>query len=655
MEREELGGIPRLDGPAASSSSLTESASGMNGRTSFQPVPQCRTRIVIAPPHRAWAGARPDEILIGCATMTPPAPTRPARSASLQRILTLARPELGRLAIGVVFLAIGSGMSLLFPQAIRLLIDDALGPRKDIAAIDRAALWLVLVFVVQAISVALRFSLFTTAGERVVARLRSDLFEHLMGQEVAFFDQHKTGELTNRLASDTTVLQSTVSVNISMALRFLATVVGGIGFLVYTSPRLTLLMLSVVPPVALGAVGYGRKVRKLSRDVQDALAQSSEVAEEALSGLRTVRAFAAEEHEVRRYTERITASFELARKRIRASSSFMGVVVFAGNSAAALVLWYGGHLVVEGKMTVGGLTSFLVYTLLVAFSLGGLSDLWADLMKATGAAERIFELLDRAPVIEAPGGAELPRIEGKLDFRGVRFSYPARGDVEVLKGIDLSIRSGEVIALVGSSGAGKSTIASLLLRLYDPDGGCILLDGADLRELSPGWLRRQIGVVSQEPLLFATSIADNIRYGRSHATDEEVEAAARAANAHDFILKFPEGYRTLVGERGVQLSGGQKQRVAIARAVLKDPRLLVLDEATSALDAESEHLVKEALDALMKGRTTLVIAHRLSTVRGADRVLVMDGGRIVQSGNHAALSAEEGLYRRLVERQFVTA
>ncbi|XXY51627.1 ABC transporter transmembrane domain-containing protein [Sorangium sp. So ce269] len=573
----------------------------------------------------------------------------------LVRLLRLARPELGSLALGTLFLGIGSGMGLLLPQVIQRLIDDALGPGKPVAAFDRAALWLVPLIALQAVAVALRYVLFTTAGERVVARLRASLFDHVLQQEMAFFDDRRTGELTSRLASDTTVVQNAVSVHISMALRLAVSVVGGLGFLLYTSPRLTLLMLSVIPPVLLGAVIYGRKVRKLSRAVQDSLARSGEIAEEALSGIRTVRAFAAEKQELARYAGQVTESFERARARVRASGAFSGVVTFAGYAATGLVLWYGGRLVVAGRLTIGELTAFLVYTLLVAFSLAGLSDLWAELMRALGAAERVFELLDRAPAMPLSGGVEPAAVQGRLELERVGFSYPARKDVPVLKGIDLSVRPGEVIALVGSSGAGKSTIASLLMRLYDPDEGRILLDGHDLRALSPSWLRRQIGIVAQEPILFATSVADNIRYGRASASDEEVEAAARAANAHDFILRFPEGYRTLVGERGVQLSGGQKQRVAIARAVLKAPRLLVLDEATSALDTESEHLVKAALDTLMKGRTTLIIAHRLSTVMGADRVLVMDGGRIVQSGAHAALVAQDGLYRRLVERQFVSA
>jgi ABC transporter fused permease/ATP-binding protein len=575
--------------------------------------------------------------------------------APLWRMLGLARPERTNLLLGTFFLALGSAMGLIFPQAIKIIVDDVLVSGKSTLTIDKAVAAVVVIFLIQAIAVALRYVLFSVAGERVVARLRVALYQSLMRQEIAFFDEHRTGELTNRLASDTTVIQNTVSVNISMGLRFFASVAGGLFFLIYTSPRLTLVMLSVVPPVALGAVAYGRRVRKLSRDVQDALARGSGVAEETLASIRTVRAFAAEKAEVQRYSDAVFGSFELARKRISIAAVFMGVASFAAYGAAALVLWYGGHLVSAGSLTIGGLTSFLVYTLLVAFSLGGLSDLWADFNKASGAAARVFELLDRKPGIPSSGGDTLPRLAGKVELEGVHFSYPTRRDAPVLHGIDLTMQPGEVVALVGPSGAGKSTIASLMMRLYDPDQGQIFLDGRALGELDPEWLRQQIGIVSQEPLLFSTSIAENIRYGRAGATDEEIHAVARAANAHEFILKFPDGYETLVGERGVQLSGGQKQRVAIARAVLKDPRLLVLDEATSALDAESEHLVKEALDRVRKGRTTLIIAHRLSTVRDADRVLVMDGGRIVQSGDHAVLMGQEGLYRRLVERQFVAA
>jgi ATP-binding cassette subfamily B protein len=578
----------------------------------------------------------------------------PARSrVPLRRIVRLARPEARELAIGTLFLAIGSATSLYFPQKIGSIVDVA--TQKGGPSLDRTAIELCGVALVQAIAFAVRFSLFTIAGERIVARLRADLFARMMDQEIAFFDERKTGELTNRLASDTTVLQNAVSVNISMGLRFLATVAGGLAMLFFTSAKLALLMLAVVPPVALGAVAYGRRLRRLSRDVQDALAGSSEVAEEALAGIRTVRSFAAEPSEVSRYGAAVTRAFALARSRALLGAAFMAVVSCAGYCALAAVLWRGGHLVSAGDLSAGALTQFLIYTLLVAFSLGGLSDVWADVMKASGAAERVFELLDREPRIAPSRGLDVGHIEGTVAFEDVAFAYPARKDVVVLDGIDLTVRAGEVVALVGPSGAGKSTIAALLTRLYDPDRGRVLVDGKDLRTLAPDALRRRIGVVAQEPILFSCSVADNIRYGRAGATDAEVEAAARTANAHDFVSRFPEGYATLVGERGVQLSGGQKQRIAIARAVLKDPRILVLDEATSALDAESEHLVKEALERLMEGRTTLVIAHRLSTVKDADRVCVLDGGRVVESGSHAVLMGGDGLYRRLVERQFVAA
>ena len=581
-------------------------------------------------------------------------PKPPLRGATFRRLLQLARPEWRMLAAGIAFLAVGSVGGLLYPQGLRIIIDGVLGGGK-LELVDRAALFMVLVAAVQGVSIAARYTVFSIAGERAVARLREQLFKGILDQEIGFFDQRRTGELTNRLSSDTTVLQGAVSSNISMGLRNLAQALGGIGFLLWTSPVLTALMLAIVPAVAFGAVAYGRRIRKLSREVQDSLAGASEVAEEAISGIRTVRSFAAEGSESLRYNEKVQHSYGLARSRAFAGATFMAAASFAGYAACAAVFWYGGRLVVRGQMSVGGLTSFLVYTLIVAFSLGALADLWAEFMRALGAAERVFELLDRTPLMAPSGGKVLETVTGAVAFEAVEFSYPSRKDVKVIDSVSLRLDRGEVVAVVGPSGAGKSTLASLLGRLYDPDHGRLLLDGHDLRDLDTNFLRRQIGTVAQEPILFSTSILENIRYGRPGASRAEVESAARTANAHGFIEKFPQGYDTLVGERGVQLSGGQKQRVAIARAVLKDPRILVLDEATSALDAESEHLVKEALDRLMEGRTTLIIAHRLSTVKDADRVLVMDAGRIVQSGAHATLLHEDGLYRRLIERQFVAA
>ena len=576
------------------------------------------------------------------------------RTATLRRLLSLARPEWKLLGAGVLFLTLGSAMALLYPQGMRVIIDGVLGGGSP-AQVDRAALFMVLVALLQAIAVSARFTLISLAGERAVTRIRERLFAGILDQEIGFFDQRRTGELTSRLASDTSVLQSAVSANISIGLRSVAQIAGGIGFLLWTSPVLTGLMLAVVPPIALGGVLYGRRVRKLSRDVQDALASANEVAEEAISGIRTVRSFAAEGAESSRYSARTQNAYALAKKRVLAGASFMAAGSFAAYAAAAAVFWYGGRLVLRGQMTVGGLTSFLVYTLIVAFSLGALADLWADFMRSLGAAERIFELLDRKPEMAPSGGVVLAQVRGEVALEEVRFAYPSRKDVRVIDGISLRLSPDEVVAVVGPSGAGKSTLSALIGRLYDPDSGHLRLDGRDLRDLDVSFLRRQIGTVAQEPILFSTTVAENIRYGRPGASEAEIAAAARAANAHAFIERFPQGYQTLVGERGVQLSGGQKQRVAIARAVLKDPRILVLDEATSALDAESEHLVKEALERLMKGRTTLIIAHRLSTVKDADRVVVLDAGRIVQSGPHSMLLREDGLYRRLVEKQFVAA
>jgi len=574
------------------------------------------------------------------------------RRVTLGRILALSRPEWRRITGATVALAVAAAMNLTFPAVFRQIVDDAL-KKVDLAQINRVAIALVIVFAIGAVASAIRYYLFSTAGERIVTRLRERLYRSLVHQEIGFFDGERTGELLNRLASDTGILQSAVSANLSMLLRHTVTALGGITMLFVTSPILTALMLCVVPPVAIGAVIYGRRVRKLSKEVQDALAVSAEVAEETLSGIRTVRSFAAEEIEAARYTAGIEKAYDLARRRIRAGAAFISIAFFLVTTSGVAVLWYGARMLSDGSMTVGALLSFLLYSIFVGGSLGALSELWADFMRSLGAAERIFELIDREPRIPSSGGRTLEKVSGSVAFQDVRFAYPTRVDVPVLDRVTLAISPGERVAVVGPSGAGKSTIAALLARFYDPIGGAIRIDGVDLRELDPNWLHRQVGTVAQEPILFSSTIAENIRYGRPGASNADVEAAARVANAHEFVGRFPLAFETLVGERGIQLSGGQKQRVAIARAVLKDPRILVLDEATSALDAESEHLVKEALDRLMRGRTTLIIAHRLSTVRDADRVLVLEGGKIVQTGTHAALVAEDGLYRKLVERQFV--
>lgn len=571
--------------------------------------------------------------------------------ADWRRLLSLSRPEVPYLTAGTVALVIGSGLSLVFPKGIGILMDAVLKPDGR-AIMDQAVSALMVVFVIVAIAGFARAYFFTLAGERVVARLRRDLFGAIIRQEIGFFDSQRTGELVNRLASDTGVLQNSVTVNVSMALRFTLQAIGCIVVLFYMSWRLSLVMVAIVPIVAIGAAVFARTVRTLSKKTQDALAAAASVAEESLGNVRTVRAFARESSEVERYGKSIDESFNLGRKLAIAYGFFQGAIGFAASTAIAAVLWYGGTLVIAGQMGVGDLTSYMLYTLFLSFALGGLSGLYSDFNRAIGASERVFELLDRVPAIPGQVGSKLPEVVGTMRLEGLSFAYPTRPEVQVLKGVDLELRPGKVLALVGPSGSGKSTVASLLLRFYDPAEGVVRLDGHDIRELDTHWLREQIGIVSQEPVLFAASIGENIRYGRPNATDAEVESAARAANAHTFISGFPEGYSTIVGERGVRLSGGQKQRVAIARAILKDPRVLVLDEATSALDSESEHLVQEALERLMRGRTTLVIAHRLSTVRDADQVVVLDRGTIVESGTHDDLVQKAGVYHRLVEHQF---
>jgi ATP-binding cassette subfamily B protein len=417
-----------------------------------------------------------------------------------------------------------------------------------------------------------------------------------------------------------------------------------------TSADLSLVMVVAVPAVVGFAVYYGRRVRALSRRVQDKLAESTAIAEETISGVRTVRSFAAEFQAREHYSRAVFDAYEAARVRGLVGAIFGGVVSLLGYAAVAVILGYGAHLVLTDRMTAGALTAFLLYTLMVSFALGVLSGLWTDFMKATGAAERVFHLLDRAPLVDTADGLK-PTLSGEITFEDVRFAYPTRPEINALDGASFTIERGAKVAFVGPSGAGKSTVAALLLRFYDPQTGVVRIDGHDVRSLDPNSLREQIGVVAQEPVLFSGSVRQNVLYARPDASDDDVERALKGAYAWDFVMSFPDGVDTIIGERGVRLSGGQKQRIAIARAILKDPVILILDEATSALDVESEALVQVALEKLMEGRTTLIIAHRLSTVASADRVVVLDRGMVVEQGKHTELLQHEGLYFRLIERQ----
>lgn len=571
--------------------------------------------------------------------------------SAFQRLLSLAKQESTSLLWGTLFLLISSGLNLTYPMLIGRLIDSVKeGGGQE--SVDQYAIWMIGIFVLVGIATFLRSYLFTVAGERIVTRLQERLFLQIISQEIGFFDQRRTGELLNRLTSDATVLQKAVTVNVSMGLRFALSGIGAIGILIWTSWKLALLMLAVVPVIAIGAGWYGRILRKISRSVQDAFANANAVAEESIGGIRTVRSFAREDHEHERYQEGIEEAFTLAKKRAWVGAWFSGLISFAGYGSIVAVLWYGGHLLASGEMDFGELTSFMLYTFTVAFSLGALSGLYEDFAKAIGASDRVFELLERESE-QVDGTIEIEEPVGALTFSDVSFAYPTRPDAMVLNGVSFQISPNQVVALVGPSGGGKSTVAALISRFYDVQSGSILLDDISIETLQVNWLREHVAVVRQEPILFATSILDNIRYGRPTATSEEVFSAAKAANAHDFVSAFPEGYETLVGERGVRLSGGQKQRIAIARAILKDPVLLILDEATSALDVESEHLVQEALERLMENRSSLVIAHRLSTIQHADRVVVLSEGRVVEEGRHDELLEQEGLYHRLVHKQFV--
>ena len=596
----------------------------------------------------------------------------------LRKLFAYTRPYRLQLALGVAAVGVSSLLSLAVPQIVRRFFDTFIASLDGAAfSLNRIVLVLLGLFLVQAAFNFLRTYMIAQVGEGVVADLRRALYRHLMGLSLRFFETRRTGEITSRLTSDASVVQSAVSGALAQLVNQVALLVGSVVLLFVTNWRLTLLMLAVVPVVMLGARAFGQRLRRLSTEFQDRVAAANARAEEAIVGVRVVKSFSAEGLEAERYSDLVADSYRVALKRAAFRAAFFSGVILAMFSAVSAVLYVGGRLVVSGSLTPGEWVQFLLYTLFVAGAVGALTGLYSQFQEALGASKRIFELLDeQSDLTPAHTPEPLTSVRGLVRFENVSFRYGGAGaDTDagteigttgtegntkadrrerqiVLHDLTLAAEPGEVTALVGPSGAGKSTLVSLIARFYDPTAGRVTLDGADLRRFDERELRAHIGVVPQETQLFSGTVRENIRYGRPGAPDGEVEAAARAANAHDFIAAFPDSYETVVGERGVKLSGGQRQRVAIARALLKDPRILILDEATSSLDSESESLVQEALETLMQGRTVFVIAHRLSTVRSADRILVLDGGRIVQAGSHDALLAQGGLYAELYRKQF---
>ena len=586
--------------------------------------------------------------------MTEPADRPKGRSIRpLRALLPFLRPYLTTLLLALVALLVAAAAMLALPVAARYLIDRGFAA-SDADTINRYFGWFLLAAGVFGVFAALRFYLVTWLGERVVADIRDAVYRKVVRLDPSFFEVTRTGEVLSRLTTDTTLVQSIAGAGLSIALRSSINLVGALAMLALTSPRLMGWIVLLVPVVIAPLILVGRSVRKLSRVAQDGIADSSGLAGETLNSIQTVQAFTLEDLQAGRFKDSVEAAFGSAVRRTRARALLTALGVMLVFGAMTLVLWLGAHAVLDGEMTGGELGQFLLYAVFVAGSAAALTEMWGEVQRAAGATERLIELLQAEPAIRAPAVPQpLPTPgTGRIRFEDVTFCYPSRPDTRALDAFTLSIEPGETVAFVGPSGAGKSTTFQLLLRFYDPQSGRIVVDGVDLVAARPGDVRARIGLVPPETVLFGASARENIRYGRPGASDADIEAAARAAAADGFIAELPEGYDTFLGERGARLSGGQRQRIAIARAILKDPPILLLDEATSSLDAESERAVQEALERLMQGRTTIVIAHRLATVLKADRIVVMDRGRIVDSGRHAELIERNPLYARLAELQF---
>ncbi len=572
--------------------------------------------------------------------------------SGLRGLAPFLRPYRGLIVVAALALTLTSSVSLILPMAVRRVVDNFTA--QDAGLLDKYFGAAMAIALLLAVGTGIRYYFVTRLGERVVADIRRALFDRVIGMSPSYFDNIMTGEVLSRITTDTTLILSVIGSSVSVALRNILTTIGGLVLIALTSAKLTGLVLLVVPAVVVPIVVLGRRLRVLGRENQDWIAQSSGMAAEALSAVQTVQSFTHETLTRAGFGALTEKSFDSAKTRILTRALMTMIVIFLVFAGVVGVMWIGAHDVRAGTMTVGELVQFIIYAVLVAGAVGSLSEIWGELLRAAGATERLVEMLEaNDPVQDAAQPRALPRpVRGAIQLEHVSFNYPARPDSPALHDVQLSVAPGETVALVGPSGAGKSTVLQLLMRFYDPQSGSIRLDGIDLREMARADFRSYFALVPQDPVIFAGSALDNIRFSRPDASEAEVQDAARAAAAHDFITALPQGYDTYLGERGVMLSGGQKQRIAIARAILRDARVLLLDEATSALDAESERAVQAAVERLAEGRTVIVVAHRLATVKRADRIVVLDQGAIVATGTHDELVAQNGLYARLAKLQF---
>lgn len=583
-------------------------------------------------------------------------PDRPV-SKDLRPLLEVARfvlPYRGRIALAGIALLIAAACVLVMGQALRQVVDQGFAT-SDPGALDRSLLAMLVVVAILAGATYTRFYAVSWLGERVTADIRRRVFAHILTLEPTFFETTRTGEVISRLTNDTSLLEQVIGTSFSLALRNAVIMVGSIAMMVATSPKLTALVLIGVPIVMTPILVFGRRVRRLSRETQDRVADVSAYVDETLHEIRTVQAYAHEPHDRARFDDRVEQSFATALRRIRNRAWLVALVMFLVFGSIGVILWIGGHDVLAGRVTAGDLSAFVFYAVLVASAVGAISEVIGDLQRAAGATERLMELLVREPGVQGPRHPTPMASSGRgqVAFDNVTFHYPSRPETPTLADFSLSVGAGERVALVGPSGAGKSTVFQLLLRFYDPTQGCVLVDGIDARMADPRALRERFALVPQEPVIFAATVAENVRYARPSATEEEVRDACRSAYMLDLVERLPQGFDTYLGERGVRLSGGERQRLAIARALLADRAILLLDEATSSLDAESEAFVQKALDRLMQDRTTIVIAHRLATVKDADRIVVLEAGRIVAIGSHDELVESGGLYARFAALQLL--